>query len=159
MNHNTIKRWITNNLFTKENKVKSISKKHKLYNDNIELFNIINKTVNIDTSISQKCKLFIQEIYDYPKCYCGNEIKKYTKTKSDILFYKCCSIRCSGKSPERIIKVIKTKKANNSYVSGCIKGYFTKLNNIDENGINGAIRNGQKTLQTKNNERFSNPIR
>lgn len=134
-----LKLWVKSELLRVDGKMNTTRtiKTTTFYKENTDTFNAINTLVNLDVSLSQKCKFLLQDIIEHPRCGCGKKVKLSANCK----FREFCSVKCSSNSEKKKSQIIETK--NNDIVDGLnmhqrigIKAKNTLLVE-DESGLNG----------------------
>ena len=165
-----LQQWCTDNILNKKGKINGnkLRKDYSFYLENIEIFNEIKTLIPLDIPIGYRIMCLLNNIFEYPKCYCGVILKTINKDTST--FPRYCSHKCAMGSEQRIerLKVavknqtkkqkdeinIKTKATklekygDENYVNPD-KCTQTKRNDIDENGLDCCQRIAIKTKATK----------
>lgn len=129
-----LQQWIKDNLIDVNGNIcGSRLHNHTLfYKNNVEMINSIDTLVKIDNiRIGVKCTCILNNIFENPKCECGNNTKWIPSLKN---FRRFCSNTCSGNNKD----VQQSKR-------------IKSLSNIDKNGLNSYQRIGAKNSIIKQN--------
>ena len=152
-----LKEWINLNLFDSRGRINAnlLRPDYKFYNDNKNIFDIIDETVQVECRLGQKCILFLKDIYTAPECpECGSPVNLNGHE-----FLTFCSNKCAQKSEETKLK--RSDSVHQSYVDRgdeiVSQRKATKLERYgDENYVN-----SEKAVETWNNrpEEFKDEVK
>ena len=98
LNKENIKNWIKENIII-NNIINSnlVTPSSYFYNDNFYILDYIDKNVKIDNiGLGVKCKLFLEDIFENPKCKVCNTNLKYQNGSFGVY----CSVSCYAKTEE-----------------------------------------------------------
>lgn len=159
MNNNELIIWIKENLFNTNNSIDSskLRKDYNFYNDNKEIFNLIdNITSWMDSKESYNKRLYsiLNNLNKYPKCTeCNNKVKRWDYENNN--FKSTCCDKCAWSKDERQEKGKLTKIKN--YGENFQELIFDKIRktNLERYGVINPILNSdinnkkQETLFNK----------
>ena len=147
-----LKAWVIDNLLLEDSSISTslFINNCSFYYDNYYMFEYIDEQVKIDNITTiQKCYCVLKDIYENPKCYCGNNVNYSGSGKFNIY----CSHKCAKNHPDFKFKINecwnnRTKEEVNEIVARCKD---TKLEKYGDENYNNA-QQIQETIKSYGEE-------